>query len=78
MPVNLGGGTNEARIVLANSNDLQLYMSDVRFSVADQISITTLQTHIVAYVYVAAFAGSRYPTGVGILSGSGMAAPSGY
>jgi hypothetical protein len=32
---------------------------------------------VIAWVYIASWA-NRYPTGVGILSGSGMAAPSGY
>jgi len=76
MPTNLGGGTNESRLVALNRMGFDVWESAPRFKVADQTSITTLQYQFVAYGYWAAC--SRQPKMISIVSGTGMIPVSGF
>jgi HK97 family phage major capsid protein len=77
VPVNLGGGTNEARIVLANKRTLVTFEGVPRFKVADQTSITTLQYQFVLYGYYGA-AFPRQPKMISVVSGTGLVVQSGF
>jgi len=76
VPTTLGGGT-EDRVILLIPDDLVVFSRDVQVKAAIQPGIATLTVKVVAYQYVASVLG-RYPAGVGVLSGSGLAAPAGY
>lgn len=77
VPVNLGAGTNEARIVLANRRTLYFYEGAPRFKVADQTSIANLQYQFVLYGYYAV-AFPRQPKMISVLSGTGLIVQSGF
>ncbi len=76
LPTNLGGGTNETRMILLNRMGFDIWESAPRFRVADQASITTLQYQFVAYGYWACC--SRQPKMISVLSGTGLIPVSGF
>lgn len=78
MPANLGGGTNETRIIIADFEDIILFENSggapvqMRF---EQPSGNTLGVMLVAYGY-SAFAAGRQPKAISVLSGTGLITPS--
>jgi HK97 family phage major capsid protein len=77
VPVNLGAGTNEARIGLFNRQTLYLWEDVPRFKIADQTNIANLQYQFVLYGYYAVAFG-RQPKMISVLSGTGLAVQSGF
>jgi HK97 family phage major capsid protein len=77
VPVNLGAGTNEARIGLFNRQTLYLYEDTPRFKIADQTNIANLQYQFVLYGYYAVAFG-RQPKMISVLSGTGLVVQSGF
>jgi hypothetical protein len=79
VPTNLGAGTNEDRIILVNPADLICFLKPPQFIVAQEASadLPLGQIRVVVYGYAASVP-HRYPTGIGILGGSGIAAPAGF
>jgi HK97 family phage major capsid protein len=77
VPTNLGGATNETRIIVADFRDLYLFEdggsapAQLRF---DQPLSSTLQIRLVAYGY-SAFASGRQPKAISIVSGTGLIVP---
>jgi hypothetical protein len=73
-PVTLGAATNEDRIVVIRSGDaLTLLTSPVVVELGD-VASSGLQAYVNVRRY-AAFSAERDPASLGILSGSGLAAP---
>lgn len=77
VPVNLGGGTNQAPIVACNRQTLVTYEGVPRFKVADQTSIANLQYQFVMWGYYAA-AFPRQPKMISTINGTGMIVQAGY
>jgi HK97 family phage major capsid protein len=77
IPVNLGGGTNESRMIVCNRQTLYLYESAPMFKVADQTNIANLQYQFVLYGYYAV-AFPRQPKMISVVSGTGMIVQSGF
>jgi len=75
VPINLGGSTNEDRIITARFDDLYLYESMVKSRVLYETDANTLQVRLQVWEY-AAFLGSRYPKSIAVVSGTGLATPS--
>lgn len=76
IPVNLGAGTNEDRIIVAKADDLLLMEQasaprELRF---EQTTGGSLTTKLVVYGY-AAFTAGRYPKSVSVISGTGLVTP---
>jgi len=76
MPTNLGGGTNESRLVYVNRRGFDFWESPPRFKVADQTSIANLQYQFVMYGYYATT--SRQAKMISIVSGTGLIPVSGF
>ncbi|MGH2681021.1 MAG: helix-turn-helix domain-containing protein [Actinomycetota bacterium] len=74
IPTNLGGGTNEDRIVLLRGEDHTLFESEIRTRVLPEVGSGTLTVRLQVYNY-AAFTAGRYPTSVAVISGTGLVAP---
>lgn len=76
IPTNLGGGTNEDRIIVAASNIVHLWErpEDPITLSFEQTTGTALQVNLVCYGY-AGFTAGRYPGAVGILSGAALVPP---
>ena len=77
MPVNLGAGTNQAPIVMANRSTLYLYESAPVMQVADQVNIANLQLQFVMWGYYAVAFG-RQPKAIRVINGTGLIVQSGY
>ena len=77
MPVNLGAGTNESRIVLANRETLFLWEGVPKFKVADQTNIGNLQYQFVMYGYYAVAFG-RQPKMISRIGGTGLIVQAGF
>lgn len=75
VPINLGAGTNEDRIITARFDDLYLYESALRTRVLFETDADTLQVRLQVWEY-AAFIGNRYPKSVSVVSGTGLITPS--
>jgi len=77
MPTNLGAGTNETRVVIADFEDLILFEdangapSQLRF---EQPAGNALGVMLIAYGY-SAFAGGRQPKAISVLAGTGLITP---
>jgi HK97 family phage major capsid protein len=76
VPTNLGGGTNEARMVVLNRMGFDFWESAPRFRVADQTSIANLQYQFVMYGYYACT--SRQSKMISVISGTGLIPVSGF
>jgi HK97 family phage major capsid protein len=72
IPTNFG--TNEDRILLVRSADIVLYESPVRTRVLPEVLSGNLTVRLQVYGY-AAFTAERYAAGIGIVSGTGLIAP---
>jgi hypothetical protein len=76
IPTNLGGGTNEARMVVLSRAGFDFWETPPRFTIStDSALMTNLQAQIVAVSYFACT--SRQSKAVSILSGSGLIPVSG-
>jgi hypothetical protein len=77
MPANLGGGTNETRIIAADFRDLVLFEDNagapaqLRF---EDVLSATLQVRLVAYGY-SGFASGRQPKAISVAAGTGLVTP---
>lgn len=76
VPVNLGGGTNESRLIALNRRGFDAWESTPVFKIADQTSIATLQYQFVLYGYYAV--ASRQPKMVSVVAGTGMIVQAGF
>jgi hypothetical protein len=74
MPTNLGGGTNEDRVILVDSDEIDLYLNQPTIRVAEDVLSGNLQVRLQTFQYGALLA-NRQPTATGILSGTGLAGP---
>jgi hypothetical protein len=77
MPSNLGGGTNETRIVVARFPDLYLWEGSLRTRVLTEVLSGTLQVRFQVYNYFA-FMGNRRPESISVISGTGVIPTAGY
>ena len=76
MPSNLGAGTNETRVLVADFRDAILFEdgsapAQLRF---EDVLSATLQVRLVAYGY-SGFAGGRQPKAISVVSGTGLIVP---
>ncbi len=76
IPVNLGAGGNEDRVIICRPSDWLILESERRTQVMLEPLSGTLQARLQMRRYVAALL--RYPTSVGWLQGTGMARQSGF
>jgi len=77
IPSNLGGGTNETRIITARWNDLYLWEGSVRTRALMEVLSGTLQVRLQVWEYFA-FLGGRRPESISVISGTGVIPTSGY
>lgn len=77
IPSNLGGGTNETRIITARWSDLFLWEGPVRTRVLQEVLSGTLQVRVQVFEYFA-FMGNRRPEAISVISGTGVIPTSGY
>jgi len=77
IPSNLGGGTNETRIISARWSDLYLWEGPVRTRVLQEVLSGTLQVRIQVFEYFA-FMGNRRPEAISVISGTGVIPTAGY
>lgn len=77
IPGNLGGGTNEERIISARTSDLYLWEGSMRTRVLSEVLSNTLQVRLQIYNY-AAFMPNRRPEAISVISGTGVISPLGY
>lgn len=76
VPVNLGGGTNQAPTILINKRGFNIWESAPVFKVADQTSIATLQYQLVLYGYYGVM--SRQPKMISVINGTGSIVQAGF
>jgi HK97 family phage major capsid protein len=76
MPVNLGAGTNEDRVIVGRYSDSYFYESTMRTRVLPDILSSNLTVRLQVYNYVAL--AHRFPASYAIVSGTGLAFPAGY
>jgi hypothetical protein len=77
VPINLGAGTNETRIIVADFRDAILFEDESAASAQlrfDQPLSSTLQIRLVAYG-CSAFASGRQPKAISVVSGTGCIVP---
>jgi HK97 family phage major capsid protein len=77
IPSNLGGGTNETRVITARWQDLFLWEGSMRTRVLSEVLSNTLQVRLQVYNYVA-FMGNRRPTSISVISGTGVIPTAGF
>ena len=77
IPANLGGGTNEERIIAARTSDLFLWEGSMRSRVLSEVLSNTLQVRLQIYNYCA-FMADRRPETISVISGTGVIAPAGF
>lgn len=73
VPTGLGSGTNEDEILLINASDHVLYEGAINTRVLPEVNSGTLAVRLQLFSYANFFAG-RYPSGIGALTGTGLAA----
>lgn len=71
---NRGAGTNEDEIYVVRSSDLILAEQPLRVRALEQTLANTLQVKLQVFAY-SAFVSGRQPEAIGVLSGTGLAAP---
>jgi len=74
IPTNLGGGTNEDRVIATVMTDHVLFESDFRARAMVEPLAGTLGVRFQLYAY-AAFTAGRFPSGTCVVAGTGMAGP---
>jgi hypothetical protein len=77
IPTNLGGSTNETRILTLRTSDLYLWEGPIQTRVLTEVLSGTLQVRFQVYRY-AAFMPNRLSKAISIVSGTGMIPTSGY
>lgn len=77
IPSNLGGGTNETRVITARWQDLFLWEGTMRTRVLQEVLSGTLQVRLQVYNY-AAFMPNRRPTSISVISGTGVIPAAGF
>lgn len=76
IPTNYGAGTtNQDRVIALNTNDVVFHETPETFLRFDSVGSGTLTVRVVLYKYVAATFG-RYPSGIAVVQGTGLAPPS--
>lgn len=74
VPINLGAGTNEDRIITARFDDLYLWESEIRTRVLFETDADTLSVRLQVWEYLA-FMGHRYPKAISVVAGTGLITP---
>jgi HK97 family phage major capsid protein len=74
IPINLGAGTNEDRVIEARFDDLYLWEGQMRTRILFETDADTLQVRLQVWEY-AAFLGSRYPKAISVVAGTGLVTP---
>ncbi len=74
IPVNLGGGTNEDRIIVVRSTDVLFYESTPKSETFRETKADQLSVLLRFYAYCAIHA-SRYPKSISVISGTGLVTP---
>ena len=74
IPITLGGGTNEDRVIALALAETPVFIGPIRFQVETDVLSGTGQVRLLAYAYVA-MVGARLPASIGVLSGTGLVAP---
>ena len=74
VPTNLGAGTNEDRLIVTRATDLLLLEGEPRLTLNLDVGSATLTTRFGLHTYVA-FVSGRVPSATGVLSGTGLTAP---
>lgn len=74
IPINLGGGTNEDRIIIVRSSDVILYEGTPRAEASIYPGFANLSVNLRFYNYAALHA-SRYPKSISVISGTGLVTP---
>lgn len=74
IPINLGAGTNEDRIITARFDDLYLWESEIRTRVLFETDADTLSVRLQVWEYLA-FMGNRYPKAITVIAGTGLITP---
>lgn len=77
IPSNLGGGTNETRIITLRTSDLYLWEGAMRTRALSEVLSGTLQVRLQVYNYFA-FMGNRRPESISVISGTGVIPQSGF
>lgn len=76
IPTTLGGGTEDA-VVVGRKADHLLFEGDIRTRALPEVLSGTLTVRLQLYAY-SAFICGRFPAGVSKITGTGLAAPSGF
>jgi hypothetical protein len=76
MPLNLGTGTNESRVVFLNRAAVEIYERGPFVKITPQTGTGTLQSNLVVYGYVAIAA--VQPKLISVVSSTGMIVQAGY
>ncbi|TKA10805.1 phage major capsid protein [Actinacidiphila oryziradicis] len=74
IPVNLGAGTNEDRVILIRREELLTWESNIRCQAYEQTYANNLSLYVRLYNYVS-FQAGRYPAGIAVISGIGLKTP---
>ena len=77
IPTNLGGGTDEDRIIVAAFDEVYLYEGAMRTEAFRETKSDTLQVLFRVYNYAALIA-DRRPKAISVVAGTGLVAPSGF
>jgi HK97 family phage major capsid protein len=77
IPVNIGAGTNQDRIIVARFADLRLYEGNVKAEAFAQTYANQLSVFVRLYNY-ASFQPARFPKSISIIDGVGLVAPAGF
>ncbi len=77
IPANFGSGGNQDIIIMCRPSDMLVFEGEARTMVGLEVLSGTMQARLQLRNY-AAFIGGRYPSGLGVISGSGMVVQSGY
>lgn len=76
MPTTLGGGTEDA-VIVVRGNDLLLFEGAVKTRALPEVLSGTLTVRLQVYAY-SSFIPGRFPAGISKITGTGLAAPSGF
>lgn len=74
VPINLGAGTNEDRIIVARFDDLFLFEGPLRTRVLFETDADTLEVRLQVWNY-AAFLATRLPKAIAVIAGTGLVTP---
>lgn len=77
LPTNLGGGTNETRLIVARFPDLYLWEGAMHTRALQEVLSGTLQVRLQIWGY-SAFMPHRRPEAISVISGTGMIPAAGF